>query len=56
MDREIAVADAVLKVLAEAGDADISAGLGWIFQEPLDERAIELKRKIGIAAIAAANT
>lgn len=45
--------DAALAALSSFGDADLTAAVGWIMQEPLDARAMELRRIIGQAAIEA---
>lgn len=54
MDLELKIADAVIAVLEKNKDADLGAWLGWVFQEPLDETAIRIKREIGQAALVAA--
>ncbi len=43
--------DAVLAALSSFNDPDLSSALGYIMQEPLDARALELRRIIGQAAI-----
>jgi hypothetical protein len=53
MNYEDTVATAVIEVLETCGDADIEAGIGSVFQEPLSTVAIALRDKIGAAAIRA---
>jgi hypothetical protein len=51
-DQESRVADAIIEVLQKYGDADMRAALGYMLQEPLDERAKDFKRALGLAEIA----
>jgi len=47
------VAHAVIDLLAQCGNSDIEAGIGWVFQSPLDAKARTLLDAIGRAAIQA---
>lgn len=51
MDENFRVANAVIAALLKHGDEDIRAGLGYLLQEPLDQRGVNLKREIQRAAL-----